>query len=192
MTITQDHYIARLQQQDESVIGDLYDAYSGALYGVVLRIVQSPELAQQVLQDTFLKVWRNAAGYDSAKGRLFTWLVNIARNTAIDATRSAQFKQRQKTDSIDALVHSPGGHSLNPDHIGVREMVSRLDEKYRLLVDLMYFQGYTQEEAAEETGIPLGTVKTRLRYAIGELRRIFGETLPLILLAWLVWTLLST
>jgi RNA polymerase sigma-70 factor (ECF subfamily) len=179
----QDQYILRLKEQDQSVIGDLYDAYGGALHGVVLRIVQSPELAQQVLQDTFLKVWRNAATYDSAKGRLFTWLVNIARNTAIDATRSAQFRQQRKTDSVDALVHSPGGHALNPDHIGIRELVGRLDEKYRLLIDLMYFQGYTQEEAAEETGIPLGTIKTRLRYAIGELRRLFGEGLPVLLAA---------
>ncbi len=171
----QELYIARLQQQDQTVIGELYDAYSGALYGVVLRIVQSPEIAQQVLQDTFVKVWRNGAAYDTSKGRLFTWLVNIARNTAIDATRTAHFQRSRKTDSLDTLVHSPGGTAVHPEHIGVREVVGRLDEKYRLLIDLMYFQGYTQEEAAEETGIPLGTVKTRLRYAIGELRRMFGE-----------------
>lgn len=171
----QERYISRLQRQDQTVIGELYDAYGGALYGVVLRIVQSPEVAQQVLQDTFVKVWRNGGAYDTSKGRLFTWLVNIARNTAIDATRTAHFQHSRKTDSLDSLVHSPGGTAMNPEHIGVREVVDRLDEKYRLLIDLMYFQGYTQEEAAEETGIPLGTVKTRLRHAIGELRRLFGE-----------------
>lgn len=171
----QEQYIARLQNQDQAVIGELYDAYGGALYGVVLRIVQAPELAEQVLQDTFVKAWRNGATYDSSRGRLFTWLVNIARNTAIDATRTAHFQQRRKTDSLDALVHNPGGHSLNPEHIGIREIVGRLDEKYRLLIELLYFQGYTQEEAAEETGIPIGTIKTRLRYAIGELRRLFGD-----------------
>lgn len=192
MSRTQDYYIARLKRQDETVVGELYDAYSGALYGVVIRIVQSPELAQQVLQDTFLKIWRNATGYDASKGRLFTWMVNIARNTAIDATRSAQFQQRKKTDSLDSLVHSPGGHAIDPEHIGVREIVNRLDEKYRLLIDLIYFQGYTQEEAAEETGIPLGTVKTRLRYAIGELRRLFGAVLSWLLIAAFVWIFLST
>lgn len=181
----QEQYISRLQRQDQSVIGELYDAYGGALYGVVLRIVQSPELAQQVLQDTFVKVWRNAVNYDATKGRLFTWLINIARNTAIDATRTAHFQQSRKTDSADALVYVPGGESLNPDHIGVREIVGRLDEKYRLLIDLMYFQGYTQEEAAEETGIPLGTVKTRLRYAINELRRLFSEHAAVVILVWL-------
>lgn len=171
----QDQFIRKLQQNDRAVVGELYDAYGGALFSVVLRIVQSRELAEQVLQDTFVKVWRNSASYDASKGRLFTWLVNIARNTAIDATRTAHFQHYRKTESLDHLVHKPGGDTLNPDHVGVREVVGRLDEKYRLLIELIYFQGYTQEEAAEATGIPIGTIKTRLRYAIGELRKMFGE-----------------
>ncbi|HRI59406.1 MAG TPA: RNA polymerase sigma factor [Saprospiraceae bacterium] len=171
----QDQLINRLKQQDREAIGELYDAYGGALFGVVLRIVQSRELAEQVLQDTFVKAWRNGASYDASKGRLFTWLLNIARNTAIDATRTAYFQNYRKTDSLDNLVHKPSGESINPDHLGVREVVGRLDEKYKSLIDLVYFKGYTQEEIADETGIPLGTVKTRLRYAIGELRKFFGE-----------------
>ncbi len=167
--------ITRLQRQDRAAIGELYDAYGGALFGVVLRIVQSRELAEQVLQDTFVKAWRNGASYDASKGRLFTWLVNIARNTAIDATRTAHFQHYRKTDSLENLVHKAGGESVNPDHLGVRDVVNRLDEKYKSLIDFVYFKGYTQEEVAEETGIPLGTVKTRLRYAIGELRKLFGE-----------------
>ncbi|MBK7937804.1 MAG: sigma-70 family RNA polymerase sigma factor [Lewinellaceae bacterium] len=172
----QDQLIVRLKQQDRAAIGELYDAYGSALFGVVLRIVQSRELAEQVLQDTFVKVWRNAASYDVSKGRLFTWLLNIARNTAIDATRTAHFRHYRKTDSLDNLVHKPGMDTLNPDHLGVKEVVGRLDDKYKSLIDLVYFKGYTQEEVAEETGIPLGTVKTRLRYAIGELRKMFGES----------------
>lgn len=172
----QTELILRLKQQDRTAISQVYDMYSSALYGVVLRIVQSPELAQQVLQDTFLKVWKNSASYDNSKGRLFTWLLNIARNTAIDATRTAHFRNRQKTENLDSLVHKPGNETLNPDHLGVREAVGTLDEKYKLLIDLIYFKGYTQEEVAEETGIPIGTVKTRLRYAMNELRKVFGET----------------
>lgn len=171
----QDQLILRLQQNDRTVVGELYDSYSGALFGVVLRIVQSRELAEQVLQDTFVKVWRNGASYDASKGRLFTWLVNIARNTAIDATRTAHFQHYRKTESLDNLVHRPGGDSLNPDLLGIREIVGKLDEKYRTLIELIYFQGYTQEEAAEATGIPLGTIKTRLRYAINDLRKLFGD-----------------
>ena len=168
----QDQFIQRLQQGDATVVAALYDAYGAALYGVILRIVQNQELAQQALQDTFLKAWRNAAAYDGHKGRLFTWLLNIARNTAIDATRTAHFRNSQRTESPDTLVHQPGGHSINPDHIGVRDAVEQLDDKYRALIDLVYFKGYTQEEAAEETGIPLGTIKTRLRTAIGALRQV--------------------
>ncbi|MDO8970709.1 MAG: RNA polymerase sigma factor [Saprospiraceae bacterium] len=177
--------INRLQAQDRAAIGTLYEAYGGALFGVVLRIVQQRELAEQVLQDTFVKAWKNGASYDTTKGRLFTWLLNIARNTAIDATRTAHYQKSRKTDSLDSLVHSPGGQSLNPDQIGVRELVNRLDEKYKTLIDMVYFRGYTQEEVAEETGIPLGTVKTRLRYAINELRGIFGENgLSSLILMW--------
>lgn len=178
----QEQYISRLKEKDPTVIGALYDAYSGALYGIALRIVQSPELAQQVIQDTFVKVWRNSGSYDSNKGRLFTWLANIARNTAIDVTRTAHFQNSRKTDSVDTLVHNPGGSTINPDHIGLREAVDRLDEKYRLLIDLLYFKGYTQEEAAQETGIPIGTIKTRLRYAINDLRRLFELSIILYLI----------
>ncbi|MBX2890347.1 MAG: sigma-70 family RNA polymerase sigma factor [Saprospiraceae bacterium] len=178
----QDHLIHRLKEQDRTAVGELYDAYGSALFGVVLRIVQSRELAEQVLQDTFVKAWRNGASYDPAKGRLFTWLLNIARNTAIDATRTAHFQHYKKTDSLDHLVHKPGGEAINPEHVGVREVVSRLDEKYKSLIDLVYFKGYTQEEVAEETGIPLGTVKTRLRYAIQELRKLFGENVAAVAL----------
>ena len=176
--------INRLQAQDRTAIAALYDAYGAALFGVVLRVVQQRELAEQVLQDTFVKAWKNGASYDTSKGRLFTWLLNIARNTAIDATRTAHFQKSKKTDSLDTLVHSPGGSSINPDQIDVRAVVDRLDEKYKLLIDLIYFQGFTQEEAAEETGIPLGTIKTRLRSAISELRGIFGEKGLAILLMW--------
>ena len=174
--------INRLQAQDRTAIGNLYDAYGAALFGVVLRIVQQRELAEQVLQDTFVKAWRNGASYDASKGRLFTWLLNIARNTAIDATRTAHFQKSRKTDSLDSLVHSPGGESINPDQIGVREMVNRLDEKYKKLIDLIYFQGYTQEEAAEETGIPLDTIKTRLRYGINEYRGMFTANMVIVII----------
>lgn len=180
----QDTYILRLKQRDQGVISDLYDAYSSALYGVVLRIVQTPELAEQVLQDTFVKIWRNSDSYDPGKGRLFTWMLNIARNTAIDATRTRHFQDRRKTETPDKLVYQSSSDNINPDHVGLHELVGKLDDKYSSVVDLIYFKGYTQEEAAEVTGIPLGTVKTRLRFAIQELRRAFG---PAVIAALLIF-----
>jgi RNA polymerase sigma factor (sigma-70 family) len=169
----QDLLIQQLQSQDSAAISHLYDAYSGALFGVALRIVGSRELAEQVLQDTFVKAWRNGRQYDPSKGQLFTWLLNIARNTAIDVTRTAHYRNQTATDDVQALHQKADNTVFNPEHIGLRELTETLDEKYRNLIHLIYFQGYTQEEAAEQLDIPLGTVKTRLRFAIGELRRFF-------------------
>lgn len=181
----QDHYIAGLRRQDQKVFSELYDAYSSALFGVVLRIVQSNELAEQVLQDTFVKIWRNGASYDPSRGRLYTWMLNVARNTAIDATRLMDFQRRKNVEPPDQLAQRPGDIGITVDHIGVRETLGHLDEKYRHLIELVYFKGYTQEEVAEETGIPLGTVKTRLRVAITELRKLFGDANAAMLAAML-------
>ncbi len=164
-----------LHEQRHEAVGLLYDNYSAALFGVILRVVRSRELAEQVLQDTFVKAWRFGQQYDRSKGRLFTWLLNIARNTAIDATRTGHYKFYAKTDDIQALAHREGSEALNPEHIGLRQLVGQLDEKYRVLIEKIYFEGYTQQEVEEELGIPIGTVKTRLRYAIQELRAKFGE-----------------
>jgi RNA polymerase sigma factor (sigma-70 family) len=162
-----------LKRQDPIAIAQLYDAYSAALYGAVLRIVSSKELAEQVIQDTFLKVWHHGASYDASKGRLFTWLLNIARNTAIDMTRTAYFNNRKKTEHIDNLMHSWSEDALNPDTLGLREVVKKMEDKYKELIDLIYFKQYTQQEAADAMGIPVGTVKTRVRHAILQLRKAF-------------------
>ncbi len=182
----QEYYVAGLQRQDEKVFSELYDAYGGALHGAVVGIVRQHEIAEQVLQDTFVKIWRNGATYDVNKGRLYTWMLNIARNTAIDATRSADFQRRKSMDSTDQLEYRAGQTGITVDHIGVRDTLNQLDEKYRVLVDMIYFKGYTQEEVAEETGIPLGTIKTRLRAAMQELRRVFGSAFIASLTAYLL------
>lgn len=162
-----------LKISDSNTIAELYNTYGPALYGIVLRIVYSKEVAQQVIQDTFVKAWRSAANYDESKGRVFTWLLNIARNTAIDATRTPHFRNSAKTESIDVLMHAQGDCTFNPNTLGLREAVQKMDEKYKKLIDLIYFKGHTHESASEETGLPIGTIKTRVRYAILELRKTF-------------------
>jgi RNA polymerase sigma factor (sigma-70 family) len=154
----------------------VYDNYGAALYGVVLRIVQSPEAAEEVVQDVFVKIFKNIQSFDENKGKFYTWAINIAKNTAIDATRTSDFKNRQKTEQFDFVVYSQTQPSsnLSVDTIGLREIVDKLDEKHRAVIDLAYFQGYTQSEIEEEMNIPIGTVKTRLRLAIKELRKAFG------------------
>ena len=169
----QERTVELLKKQDPYIIAQLYDAYGSVLYGYVLRIVRCTELAEQVMQDTFLKVWLHGTRYDESKGRLFTWLLNIARNTAIDATRNSHFHNSKKTEHIDSLINLRGGECLNPDTVGLQEVVKKMEEKYKVLIDLIYFNQYTQQEAAEAMGIPLGTVKSRVRYAILELKKAF-------------------
>lgn len=167
--------ITRLQQADPKAINELYDSYGPALFSIALRIVGSQQLAEQVLQDTFVKVWRCSDTYDASKGRLFTWLLNIARNTAIDATRTAHYRQYSRTEDISTLSYSIYVEPICVDTLDIHQMAARLDNKYHQLIDLVYFQGYGQQEAADIVGIPLGTLKTRLRQAISLLRRTFNE-----------------
>lgn len=167
--------IAMLKARDETGLRILYDHYSAALYGVILRIVIDKETAEDVLQETFVKTWNNSASYDSTKGRLYTWLLNIARNTAIDKTRSRNFRKEGQVRSIEDFVYAVDrqhNNSTPVDHIGLRKFVDGLKPEQRQLIDLLYFGGYTQSEAAEELNLPLGTVKTRVKAALSRLREI--------------------
>lgn len=164
-----------LQSQNKEAISLMYDNYAAALYGVVLRIVRSPDIAQDVMQDSFVKAWKYGPNYDASKGRIFTWLLNIARNTAMEFTRGAAWKMSEKNIGPNTLVGF-GGATTNPEHLGLRKLVDGLDPKYKTLIELIFFQGYTQQEVEKELNIPIGTIKTRLRAAVGELRKVLGET----------------
>lgn len=170
----QERIILLLKSQDKTAIELLYDHYATALYGMVLRIVHSKELAEQVMQDTFVKAWRNGENYDETKGRLFTWLLKIARNTAIDATRTSHFRQGRRTDTLNEASCPLCAAQVNSDTLDLRKLVGDMDEKYGRLIELVYFQQYTQLEVSEKIGVPLGTVKTRMRHAISTLRKSFG------------------
>ena len=165
--------IRLLTQRDTSALDYLYDHYSSALYSIILRIIRKEDMAEEVLQDVFLKIWDRIASYDSSKGRLFTWMLNIARNQAIDKTRSKEMSQRRKTDDIDDLVNKVDrkeASELQIEAIGLKELLTKLPEEQRFVIDHLYLKGYTQSELAEQFGIPLGTVKTRTRMALIELR----------------------
>ncbi len=144
---------------------------------MVFRILRKEETAEEVLQDIFLKVWDKIESYDPSKGKLFTWMINIARNQAIDKTRSKEVSKGRKTDDIDYLVNKIDiqEHSqLAVDAIGLKEVLLKLSDDQQFIVTQLYLKGYTQSEVAEEFGIPLGTVKTRLRLAMIELRSILN------------------
>jgi RNA polymerase sigma-70 factor (ECF subfamily) len=162
-----------LKEKQQSAFGYLYDNYSGSLYTVILSIVPDKDMADDVLQEVFLKIWRQIESYDSIKGRLFTWMMNIARNSSIDLLRSKNYQQGQKNRELTEAVYEAGeSTNINTDKIGLRKIVNLLKEEYKVLIELSYFEGYTQEEVSTMLNIPLGTVKTRLRAALIKLREI--------------------
>ncbi|CAN5323414.1 sigma-70 family RNA polymerase sigma factor [soil metagenome] len=178
-TIEESVLIERLSRRDPTALDYLYDHYSGALYSVVLRIVRKEEVAEECLQDVFIKIWDRMVSYDPSKGRLFTWMLNIARNQAIDKTRSKEMSQGRKTDDIDNLVNRidrQESEETPTDAIGLKELLSKLPEDQQFVIDHLYLKGFTQSELAEESGIPLGTIKTRTRMAMIELRAILNVT----------------
>lgn len=173
---TEEELVASLKNGDQHALSFLYDNYSAALFGVIVRIVESQENAEDVLQEVFVKIWKNIFSYDKSKGKLYTWLINIARNTAIDSLRVKGHKIKSQIQSLDNSVHSINKQyntAIHPDHIGLKSLVNKMKPEHKQLIDKLYFEGYTQEEAAEELNIPLGTVKTRARAAISQLREIF-------------------
>lgn len=168
--------VAMLQSRDEKAFNYLYENYAAALYGVILKVLGKEDQAGDILQEVFVKIWRSIGQYDAGKGRLYTWMLNIARNSAIDLLRSSNFQKNQKTTDIEQNVSLQDRQQIsgtNTDTIGLKKSVMNLKQEFRVLIDLAYFQGYTQEEIAKTLNIPLGTVKTRMRNAILELKSVF-------------------
>ncbi len=168
--------IPLLKAGDDDAFARLYDQYSSLLFGVIVRIAGDRKEAENLLQDCFVKIWQHIENYDPGKGRLATWLINIARNTAIDFTRSKYFSQKRKNQNLENIVLSESGsftHSIPVDTLGLRQLVDKLSPVCREIIEWMYFEGYTQQEIAENFGIPLGTVKSRARIALRELRNTF-------------------
>ena len=171
LTYEEYELVAALQNKDDQAFSYLYENYSGALYGVIKQIVADAELSNDVLQETFVNIWKRMDTYDAAKGRLFTWMLNIARNAAIDKTRSKGFQQSQRQIPLDGEVIQP---SVRPgiDDYGLKKLILKLKDEQRLLIDLSFFQGFTHEQIATALHIPLGTVKTRIRSALTQLRAL--------------------
>lgn len=162
-----------LLQRNEQSFSYLYDNYSGALFGIIKGIIPDEETVRDVLQEVFVNIWRKIELYDASKGRLFTWMMNISRNAAIDKLRSRSYqdglKNRAIPDNVD--INIPGATTVQQtDDIGLRKVLAKLKEDHRILIELSYFQGYTHEEISKRLDIPLGTVKTRIRSALTHLR----------------------
>ena len=174
----QDGLILELQKGNEKAFERLYQLYSESIYGIIFSIVKDEKIAEEVLQDTFLKIWDNAKSYNSDKGRFFTWILNIARNSSIDKIRSKSFKNKKqnlKSDNFVDILEAKTNFSSKIDAIGLNKYINMLQPVCKQLIDLLFFKGYTQKETAEELEMPLGTVKTKNRTCINKLREMVIE-----------------
>ncbi len=171
--------VSLLKKQERLALNYLYDNYSSVLYGFILNGVNNKEnIAEDILQEVFIKIWKNIQSYDASRGRLYTWMLNIARNSTIDFLRSKQNQKDSRNQTIDHSVNDinkNGNFEQKTDTIGLKQLVSNLPLNHKEIIELVYFKGYTQDETSKELNIPLGTVKTRVRAAIGSLRTLFSE-----------------
>ena len=175
ITYNEQELVSLLQSRNDRAFAYLYDNYSGALFGIILQITGNTDIAGDVLQEVFVNIWRKIESYDPSKGRLYTWMLNIARNASIDILRSKGFQNSRKNrafpENEDGILAGTVT-SLNTDLIGLRKLLESLKPEQRTLIELAYYKGYTHDEIAEMEGIPLGTVKTRIRSALIQLRNL--------------------
>jgi RNA polymerase sigma factor (sigma-70 family) len=167
--------IPLLKAKDVKAFEELYDKYSGALYNVILRITNHTEVAQDVLQEGFLKIWRSIDTYDETKASIFTWMLNICRNAAIDANRKAQTRPAIITDTESEFVQDLNSTKTNTDLIGVKNALKYLSTEQSHAIQAVYFSGLTHDEAAAALQIPLGTLKTRIRTSLNILKKVFNH-----------------
>ena len=176
--MTQEELLPLLLKKDDRSFTLLYDNYAKSLYGVIYNLIRDKEEAEDVLQEVFIKIWKNIDTYNTSKGRLYTWMLNISRNSSIDKLRSKNFNNNQKNLSTDNFVHilDDNSKTINKiDAIGIKEFIKKLKPKCIQLIDLLFFKGYTQQEASDELEIPLGTVKSQNRNCMNELRLMINE-----------------
>jgi RNA polymerase sigma factor (sigma-70 family) len=177
ISLTEEELVHALRHREKMAAEALYDMYSASLYGVIVRIVIDTAVAEDVLQESFVKIWQSFSSYSAEKGRLFTWMVNIARNLSIDKIRSKDFKNQTKNQELEnnvTFIDEQKNTVYKPELLGIRDLVQKLKPEQKSILDLVYFKGYTHVEAADELGVPLGTIKTRLRMAIQQLRKSFN------------------
>ena len=169
--------VQKFQQKDVPAFETLYNMYNDSMYGVIYNIVRNDDVAQEITQDVFIKAWNNSSSYSSKKGRFFTWILNIARNAAIDKTRSKDFKKSKQ--NLDAqffvdIIETHQSLDRQTDAIGIKAFVEKLKTTCKQIIELLYFKGYTQKEASETLEMPIGTIKTRNRSCINQLREMLN------------------
>ncbi len=171
--------IERLRRRDPDAMSDLYDRYSRVVYSVILRIVRNASVAEELVQESFLRAWNRGSDFDSTRGRIGPWLLTIARNRAIDYLRSTAGQQQATTfelvssERVSLFVNTEDKMVDQEQARRIRAAFSQLNENQRQVLELAYFEGLSQSEMAEKLGQPLGTIKTWVRTALTTLRGTF-------------------
>lgn len=177
--------IKSLQAKEHGAFEQLYDRYAPPLYGLIMGVLNDQQQAEDALQDTFIKIWGNINKWDSSKSQLFTWMFSIARNTAIDYVRK---QSKAQIVSVEQGLQIPGDSDNQTalEHVELTEMLGNLDPKYQEVIKYLYLKGWTQREMAQHTGIPLGTIKSRVSKALELLRGRYTSTRVASLLSLLI------
>ena len=167
--------VSRLQNGDQSAISDVYDRYSDALFGICMKVLKNNTgMAEDAFQEAMVKIWKYASSYDPKKGRLFTWILNITRNTAIDYWRKMDKRSQIQNDITDVHVSNPNlTKTQHTDTIDVTKQLDNLSSDERDVIELAYFSGMTHQQISGQLELPLGTVKTRIRRGITKLKKIY-------------------
>jgi RNA polymerase sigma-70 factor (ECF subfamily) len=175
-------WIAGIVDHDERALLALYEATLSRVYGLVLRLVRRSQLAEEVAEDVYYQVWRQAPRFDPQRGRPLTWLLGMARSRAIDAIRREARFQHEVLDEEAAPVSAPAAESgdellaVAQGHAELHRALLLLKPQPRQLVALAFFNGLSHEEIASQTRLPLGTVKSQIRRALLTLRESLGDT----------------
>jgi len=175
--------VLRLQRRDPQALAELYDRYGRLVFSLILRVVRDAGIAEDLVQETFLRVWNRVQGFEAGKGSIGPWLLAVARNRAIDYLRSAGGRERNAMDLDEtthpALASDMEQSLLDSDRIRrIKAAMDKLTPNQRQAIELAYFEGLSQSEMAERMGQPLGTVKTWVRTALRSLRDELGTVVP--------------
>ena len=177
LRLSEDMLVVGLKNNDSLAMSALYQMYSDSLYKVISTIVVIEEVAQDLLQETFIKIWKSFSMYDASKGCLYTWMARLARNLSIDYLRSSNHRNSsvcedlaEVTQQVDMTFQT----NYNPELIGVKDMTNILNNDQKSALELVYFKGYTHVQAAEELNITLGILRSRLQSSISELRKVYA------------------
>jgi RNA polymerase sigma factor (sigma-70 family) len=178
-TLDSEALVKLIQGRSERGFRILYNKYCGALYGVIIKFVRRTDVADDLMQDTFVKIWKHIDAFDAERGTLYTWMLNIARNQAIDYLRSASHRKQMLHVEIDSVsnqldfTNTSDATSKAIEYKDFKKKAMQLDSKYAEVIDMIFFFGWTHEQTAELLKLPLGTVKTRSRKGLELLKLLY-------------------